>query len=205
MCQRHHAFPSSFCARASGALICLIGAVSSVAGIESDASAQEAPAGASVTPPVVIQHVDAEYPRSALPERKHADVVVAVTVDVDGHVSKVDVLQSGGADLDEAATVAVRQWVFTPAMRGGKAVASRIKVPFHFAPPAPAPRDGRDEDASGPTPGLSVVPKGAAPAVGSRGPRDRPAAARRSKRGRHRARAPGAARARFVRLQRDRR
>jgi iron complex outermembrane receptor protein len=110
-----------------------------------EASAQEGSASGApsappnATPPVVVQHVDAEYPRSALPERKHADVVVAVTVDVDGHVSKVDVLQSGGADLDEAATVAVRQWVFTPAMRGGKAVASRIKVPFHFAPPAPPP------------------------------------------------------------------
>jgi TonB family protein len=98
-----------------------------------------APAPANVTPPVVLTHVDAVYPASALTERKHSDVLVAVTVDVDGHVSKVDVLQSGGPDLDEAATVAVRQWTFTPAMRDGKPVASRIKVPFHFAPPAPAP------------------------------------------------------------------
>ncbi len=92
-----------------------------------------------VTPPDVIQHVDAIYPASALTDRKHADVVLAVTVDADGHVSKVDVLQSGGADLDEAAVVAARQWTFVPAMRGGKPVASRIRVPFHFAPPAPPP------------------------------------------------------------------
>jgi TonB family protein len=92
-----------------------------------------------VTPPDVIQHVDAIYPPSALTDRKHADVVLAVTVDADGHVSKVDVLQSGGADLDEAAVVAARQWTFVPAMRGGKPVASRIRVPFHFAPPAPPP------------------------------------------------------------------
>ena len=26
-----------------------------------------------------------------------------------------------------------------PAMRDGKPVASRIKIPFHFAPPAPPP------------------------------------------------------------------
>jgi TonB family protein len=86
-----------------------------------------------------VQHVDAIYPPSALAERKHADVVLALTVDVDGHVSKVDVLESGGADLDEAATVAARQWTFVPAMRGDKPVASRIRVPFHFAPPAPPP------------------------------------------------------------------
>jgi TonB family protein len=86
-----------------------------------------------------VQHVDAIYPPSALAERKHEDVVLLVTVDADGHVSKVDVIESGGADLDEAAVVAARQWTFVPAQRNGKPVASRIKVPFHFAPPAPAP------------------------------------------------------------------
>ena len=101
--------------------------------------AQGAAPPADVTPPVVIDHVDPVYPASALPEQKHADVVLALTVDVDGHVSKTDVLQSGGADLDEAAIIAAREWTFTPAMRGGKPVASRIKVPFHFAPPAQPP------------------------------------------------------------------
>ncbi|MGH7437609.1 MAG: TonB family protein [Polyangiaceae bacterium] len=79
------------------------------------------------------------YPPSALAARKHSDVVLAVTVDADGHVSKVDVLESGGPDLDEAAVVAARQWTFVPAMRDGNPVASRIRVPFHFAPPAPPP------------------------------------------------------------------
>ncbi|HEY2511168.1 MAG TPA: energy transducer TonB, partial [Polyangiaceae bacterium] len=94
---------------------------------------------APAVPPVVLQHVDAVYPASALTERKHADVMVAATVDADGHVSKVEILESGGADLDEAAEVAVRQWLFSPATRGGKPIASRIKIPFHFAPPAPPP------------------------------------------------------------------
>src|SRR5262249_43348933 len=71
--------------------------------------------------------------------RKHADVVLAVTVDADGHVSNVEVLTSGGADLDQAAIVAVRQWTFVPAKRDGAALASRIRGPFHFAPPAPPP------------------------------------------------------------------
>ena len=92
-----------------------------------------------VNPPTVLTHVDAEYPSSALAKHEHADVVVAATVDVDGHVSKTAVLQSGGADLDEAAIIAVRQWTFAPAQRRGVAIASRIRVPFHFAPPAPPP------------------------------------------------------------------
>ncbi|MCL2777064.1 MAG: TonB-dependent receptor [Polyangiaceae bacterium] len=96
-------------------------------------------APAQITPPSVITHVDAVYPRAALATRKHADVVLALTVDIDGHVSKVDVIESGGKDLDEAAIVAARQWTFVPAERAGKPVASRIRVPFHFAPPAPPP------------------------------------------------------------------
>jgi len=106
-----------------------------------------------VKPPVVVTHVDAVYPPSALKERKHADVVLNVTVDADGHVSKVDVVESGGADLDEAAVVAARQWTFVPAMRGDKPVASRIRVPFHFAPPAPPP-----EEVAQPAPATPTLP-----------------------------------------------
>ncbi len=107
--------------------------------LTSQASFAQTASPQNTVPPQVLTHVDAVYPESALKERKHADVVLAVTVDADGHVSKVDVLESGGADLDEAATVAARQWTFVPAMRNDKPVASRIRVPFHFAPPAPAP------------------------------------------------------------------
>src|SRR5258708_37788252 len=83
------------------------------------------PAPVNVTPPVVLTHVDAVYPPSSLKERKHADVVLVVTVDVDGHVSKIDVAESGGPDLDEAALVAVRQCAFAPAMRDGTPLARR--------------------------------------------------------------------------------
>lgn len=113
-----------------------------------------------VTPPVVRSHVDAVYPPSALAERKHTDVVLIVTVDVDGHVTKVDVGESGGADLDEAALIAVRQWTFVPAMRGDKPVASRIRVPFHFAPPEPPPElvDTRTPGELAPQPAVPATP-----------------------------------------------
>ncbi|HEY2405148.1 MAG TPA: TonB family protein [Polyangiaceae bacterium] len=104
------------------------------------ARAQTAPqAPVAVEAPVVLTHVDAVYPPAALPEKKHADVVLLVTVDLDGHVSKIDVATSGGDLLDQAAIVATRQWTFVPAKRGGVPVASRIRIPFHFAPPAPPP------------------------------------------------------------------
>ena len=150
--------------RVLGALTGLMSAAD--AGAQQPAAPVEAPVA---TPPVVLTHVDAVYPPSALAERKHADVVVALTVDVDGHVSKVDVLQSGGADLDEAATIAARQWTFAPAVREGKPVASRIKVPFHFAPPAPPPEvvePATNEPQVAPMPAVpaSPVPKEPSPA-----------------------------------------
>lgn len=137
-----------------------------VAGFVSAARAQTAPpAPTNVTPPAPLSHVDAVYPASALASRKHADVVLAVTVDADGHVSKVDVLQSAGADLDEAAIVAARQWIFTPAMRAGKPIASRIRVPFHFAPPAPPPEMVTPPPSKEPeTPTQIAVPQAPAPA-----------------------------------------
>ena len=128
-----------------------------------------------VTPPTVIQHVDAVYPSSALAARKHATVMLRVTVDADGHVSNVEVVTSGGEDLDEAATIAARQWLFEPAKRRGVPVASRISIPFHFAPPAPPPeivepKPPADElppypaaQAAAPSP---VTPSGAAAVAG---------------------------------------
>jgi TonB family protein len=92
-----------------------------------------------VTPPVARSHVDAQYPASALADRKHAQVVVLVTVDATGHVASVEIAESGGKALDESAMAAMRQWTFEPAKRGGRPVPARIKVPFHFAPPAQAP------------------------------------------------------------------
>jgi iron complex outermembrane recepter protein len=127
------------------------------------ARAEEAPAqnanAQEVKAPVVLQHVDAVYPPSALKERKHADVVLTVTVDTDGHVSKVDVLESAAPDLDEAAIVAVRQWTFVPALRNGKPLASRIRIPFHFAPPAPPPELVAPPPAEAELPSTTAVPQ----------------------------------------------
>ncbi len=99
----------------------------------------QGPTAPEVKPPVVLTHVDPTYPPSALSARKHADVLLTITVDADGHVTKADVAESGGADLDEAAIVAARQWTFSPGMRSGKPVATRIRLRFHFAPPEPPP------------------------------------------------------------------
>jgi TonB family protein len=100
------------------------------------------------TPPVVVKHVDAVYPESAKAARTHANVVLTVTIDKEGHVSKVDVAASGGPDIDQSAVVAVKQWTFKPATRAGQPVAVKIRIPFHFAPPG----ESEGEDEPGKTP-----------------------------------------------------
>lgn len=90
---------------------------------------------AAIVPPRVVTHVDAVYPPEALASGAHGEVVLAVTVDADGHVGEVRVLESGGKLLDDAAVFAASQWTFEPALRNGAPVAARIRIPFHFAPP----------------------------------------------------------------------
>ena len=58
-------------------------------------------------------------------------VVLSVSVDKSGHVSKVKVVH-GVQPLANAAVGAVKQWGFQPAMHGGQAVAGRICVAFVF-------------------------------------------------------------------------
>ena len=111
--------------------------------------------GHTVTPPVVSSHVDAVYPTTAIGQGKHADVVLVVTVDADGHVTDVKVRESGGDALDEAAIIAIRQWTFEPAKRDGTPVASRILVPFHFAPPAAPPEIVTPASPAGPVVGAA--------------------------------------------------
>ncbi len=119
---------------------------------------------------MVVHHVDPEYPPSALVTRKHADVVVTVTVDVDGHVSRAEIAESGGEDIDQAALVAAHQWTFTPAMRGDKPVASRIKLRFHFAPPEPAPEVLETKPPANEVPAHPAVPAPRAPRAASAKP-----------------------------------
>lgn len=140
-------------------------------GLVAPPACAEGPAlsAAAVTPPSVIHHVDPIYPSSALPERKHVDVVLTVTVDADGHVSQAAVSQSGGDDLDEAAVVAAQQWTFVPAMRDGKPVASRIHLSFHFVSPAPPPEfmePPKSPDELPPRPAVPASPPAGTAAAG---------------------------------------
>jgi iron complex outermembrane receptor protein len=113
-----------------------VGACLAVSIASSPRVAEAQGVSSEVRPPQVVERVDAIYPVSELGNHRHADVVLNVTVDAEGQVRKAEVIESGGPAMDEAARAAVLQWTFHPALRAGQPVASRIRVPFHFAPPS---------------------------------------------------------------------
>lgn len=118
----------------------------------SDAHSERA---SGVVPPRALAKVDAVFPEGEPPLTTERTVVLVVTVEQDGRVGEVTVATSGGERFDAAAVSAVRAFTFEPASRDGVAMASRIKVPFRFAPPPslPAPPAASAASPSGaPTP-----------------------------------------------------
>ena len=85
----------------------------------------------TVTPPEVLHNPPAKYPAG---HRDPAKVALRVTIDEQGAVSAVEVVESGGADFDKAAEDAVHTWSFKPAQRDGAPFSARIRIPFVFQP-----------------------------------------------------------------------
>lgn len=87
----------------------------------------------STTAPVLRRRVEPYYPQAARRSRREGWVEVEFTVQPDGHVDAVKVLQSKpGSVFDLAATTAVQRWVFAPATRNGKPVAVSLRQRLDF-------------------------------------------------------------------------
>lgn len=84
--------------------------------------------------PRLIRFVEATWPTSE-PPRPGISVLLDVTIDEQGKVTKVVVLESGGERFDAEAISAVEQFEFTPAQKGSHAVSARIHYRYAFAEP----------------------------------------------------------------------
>jgi protein TonB len=74
-----------------------------------------------------------DYPPIALRRGWEGTVRLRVTLNVQGHPSRVDLAASSGHPiLDESALAAVRRWQFRPATRLGEAVVATVEVPIVF-------------------------------------------------------------------------
>lgn len=74
-------------------------------------------------------------PRSAENSKSkyHGPVILAVTLDAQGNVTDAKLVRSGGGSDDDQIVDTVKDWRFTPAMRNGRPIESRVSVELTFA------------------------------------------------------------------------
>lgn len=90
------------------------------------------PAVPDIVPPKVLRPVQAPYPRAALEAGVQGKVVLLLSVDEKGHVTKARVLRGLGHGLDEAAVDAVKQFTFSPGTVDGRAGPMEIRYTYTF-------------------------------------------------------------------------
>jgi len=111
---------------------------------------KEAPKQPVIVLPELTHFEHAEYPAEAEKAGLQADVVLKLTVDREGNVTKADVPTPVGNGFDEAAKVAALKFKFTPATRDG--VPIPVVIPYRYSftltvkpgaeAPPPAPTTG---------------------------------------------------------------
>ncbi len=95
-----------------------------------------------VSPPEVIDDIDAVYPAQAERDAIEGNVVLKVDVDRLGRVREVNVLVRAGYGMDESAVRAVWRARFRPARdREGHAVDYWVKHTVHFKPAPSEPEN----------------------------------------------------------------
>ncbi len=84
--------------------------------------------------PRALVQVAAAYPSDMRSRKVEGVVTVIFVVDDTGRVVNPRVEKSTHPEFEKPALEAVRQWKFEPAVKGGKRVSCRMRVPFRFQP-----------------------------------------------------------------------
>jgi periplasmic protein TonB len=88
------------------------------------------------TPPAPTRNPLPSYPPDAAARGVQGRVMLRIHITAEGRVASIEVVTSAGhAMLDKAAVDAVRQWIFTPARRAGRAIAWTTLLPVRFRVP----------------------------------------------------------------------
>lgn len=82
-------------------------------------------------PPRPIKITRPQYPQEAFVKKVEGTVVVEILIDASGRVVRARVIQSIPL-LDAAALQTVYQWIFSPAIKGGRSVATVAHAPVQF-------------------------------------------------------------------------
>lgn len=94
-------------------------------------------------PPRAVKQEQPPYPRAMKYLGYKGRVRLSFQVGVDGKVSDVVVLQSNNPGFDQPAYETIQKWVFEPAKRDGKPVATKMQIDLVFALPG-MPDDGNE-------------------------------------------------------------
>ena len=89
---------------------------------------------AGVSTPTVVREARPQYTAEALANRIQGTVLLTAVVLPDGTVGDVTVVRSLDTTfgLDAQAVSAAKQWLFSPGIRNGVAVAVRVTIEFTF-------------------------------------------------------------------------
>ncbi len=104
-----------------------------------------------VVMPEILHFENAPYPEAAAKAGLQGDVILKLTIDREGKVTKADVMEALGSGFDEAAQAAALLFRFKPATRDGVPVAVIIPWKYSFtltpvaAPPPALPTRGELE------------------------------------------------------------
>jgi protein TonB len=69
---------------------------------------------------------------SKLPRGTSGDVVLDVVIGADGKIASMTTTKGLGFGVDEVVVTTVQQWVFAPATKDGKPIASEQELRFHY-------------------------------------------------------------------------
>lgn len=118
--------------------------------------------------PELVHFEPAEYPTEAKKAGLAADVVLALDIDENGHVTRAEVTTPRGHGFDEAAQKAALNLLFKPALKDERPSKSRILFRYSFhAEEAPAPAEEK-APASCRLSGALTIAGGATPLTGAK-------------------------------------
>jgi len=117
-----------------------LAAVLLLGGCGKSGQSQTQSVAAAPTEVAAVQTPPPDYPIELACAGLGGKAVLSVVVGVQGKPTDVQLVSSSGQPkLDASAQQRVREWIFKPATRDGKAVPRAIQVPVNFNPPQPRP------------------------------------------------------------------
>lgn len=114
----------------------------------------ELPSATEVVAPQLLKEVPPTYPELGLAQRQRVEVRLQITIDSQGNVSEVAVLDEPPPAFAAEAKRVASLLEFTPARKGGNPVAARVQYLCVFLPDAPGgvPPAVQDSAPNSPTP-----------------------------------------------------